>query len=89
MRLILWIVIVTIATTFTGCALVKKEYTYIPPTADAAKRCIAHCVQAKKYCTKICQLKKENCRYHCSRVCDCTPSFNTCYKACDGQVLER
>lgn len=27
--------------------------------------------------------------YRCQSSCDCTPSFNTCYSACGGQVLEK
>ncbi len=26
--------------------------------------------------------------YRCNNSCDCTPSFNACYSACGGQVLE-
>lgn len=67
---------------FSGCGMIKKEYTYLPPDSPADKRCIGKCMYARKYCQKICKLKN-------SRSCDCLTSFNTCYLACGGQVIEK
>ncbi|VVC76735.1 hypothetical protein AQUSIP_20600 [Aquicella siphonis] len=67
----------------SGChKLFQKEYSYVPPHSAADKKCIAKCMYGRKYCQRICELKN-------SRSCDCTTSFNTCYSACGGQVIER
>lgn len=67
----------------SGCHKVfQKEYYYVPPHSAADKKCISKCMTARKYCQRICELKN-------SRSCDCTTSFNTCYSACGGQVIER
>lgn len=67
----------------TGChSAVKKEYAYAAPHSVTGKRCISKCIYARKYCLKICELKN-------SSDCDCDTSFNTCYRACGGQVVER
>src|SRR5579883_303610 len=67
----------------SGCgSMYKKQYTYIPPQAAADKRCIGKCMHARSYCQKICLLKNK-------KSCDCTTSFNTCYSACGGQVIEK
>lgn len=60
----------------------QKEYFYIAPHSVADKRCVNKCVYARKYCLRICELKN-------SSNCDCATSFNTCYTACGGQVIER
>jgi len=31
----------------------------------------------------------DNSFFDCNQSCDCTPTFNACYSACGGQVLER
>ncbi|MBX3708242.1 MAG: hypothetical protein KIT56_10545 [Gammaproteobacteria bacterium] len=82
-RVFLFLPILIIISILSSCSyLPKKEYVYIPPHSAADKKCINKCSYAKKYCQRICELKN-------SRSCDCTVSFNTCYLACGGQVIEK
>lgn len=68
----------------SGChsLLPKKEYSYVPPHVSADKKCIGRCMYGRKYCLRICKMKNK-------KNCDCVTSFNTCYSACGGQVIER
>jgi len=67
---------------FSGCVkVIPKVYRYYPPESAADKKCVNTCYYARKKCLQICALKK-------NRLCDCTTSFNTCYSACGGQVVE-
>ena len=75
----------------------KVEYSYVPPTVKADRRCVAKCVYARNFCERICKMKQENCRKRsalgdlsssCNKSCNCVISFNTCYSACGGEVVE-
>jgi len=80
---LLSLVIITIS--LAGCgSFLKKEYTYIPPQNSIDKKCTSHCTSGKKHCESICRLKNLS-----GSACHCIPSFNTCYSACGGEVLER
>lgn len=59
-----------------------KTYHYIAPHGKADRKCIGRCLFARKNCLRICELKN-------SLNCDCTTSFNTCYSACGGEVIEQ
>jgi hypothetical protein len=82
-RLIAFLTMVFIAICFSGCTkVVPKEYDYYPPELAADKKCVDKCYYARKKCLQICVLKNK-------RYCNCTTSFNTCYSACGGQVVEK
>lgn len=75
----------------------KVEYSYTPPTLKADRRCVAKCVYARNFCERICKMKQENCLKRsalgslsssCNKSCNCVTSFNTCYSACGGEVVE-
>jgi hypothetical protein len=69
----------------SGChVLPSKQYSYVPPHSAADRSCVSKCMQAIKYCQRICTLKNKS-----ARSCSCVTSFNTCYMACGGQVVER
>lgn len=82
-RLLLLCFLFGFTSLFVGCQLTPpKQYRYIAPsTAD--RKCIGRCLHARKYCYQICALKGKS-----ARSCDCATSFNTCYAACGGKVIE-
>lgn len=67
----------------TGCIQVpERNYAYVSPQTRIDRQCTHKCAYARKSCLKICRLKHK-------RVCRCTVSYNTCYIACGGAVVER
>jgi hypothetical protein len=69
--------------TLSSCMLLPaKHYSYIQPSSAADKKCIGRCMYGKKYCLRISAMKNKKSNA-------CVTSFNTCYSACDGQVIER
>ena len=82
-RLFSFIVLFVFSYFIVSCStFAPKHYSYIPPYSAADRSCIGKCLHAIKYCERICALKN-------SRSCQCVTSFNTCYMACGGQVIER
>lgn len=75
----------------------ETEYSYSPPTTKTNQICATRCLQAQAACERICALKNENCLSRsqgfsankCKKVCNCKVSYNTCYSACGGQVMEK
>lgn len=54
---------VSLVMTLISCSSVyDTQYQYLPPKSDAAKICIAQCVQERNVCDRSCYRQKEICQ---------------------------
>lgn len=52
---------VVLSLLFTSCAMHEPNYIYKPPVLAIDKMCISQCMQGKRSCEQICQLKNGKC----------------------------